>query len=149
LCIRRKAASIFSGCVRIGRFSPGALKNPFSFQTYPVVVPTARNKSYDRKGSIMNKSIQKAIFAVALSSGAFSVFASNLTLAPEVPDQVVASFDRLLNHPATSIAMMEPASSRAESDPLHASVNAVLWEQPSYHLPVKYAYHDAKQKQRN
>ncbi|WP_420477014.1 hypothetical protein [Noviherbaspirillum sp. ST9] len=97
----------------------------------------------------MNKSTLNAIFAAALSIVSFSAFAGKPPLSSEAPDPVIASFDRLLNHPATFIASTGKTLPKADADPLRDSVNAVLWEQPSYHLPAKYALHAARQKQTN
>lgn len=91
----------------------------------------------------------KTSVAIALSTLSLSALASGSTLPPEVPDQVVASFTRMLDHPVTSIAVKVPESLKAESDPLRASVNTVLWEQPSYHLPTQYAFHSVKQEKTN
>lgn len=85
----------------------------------------------------MNKSLLKTTLAVALSAVSVSVFASTYAPSAQAPDQVVASFGRLLNHTPATTAVAVPAASKSEMDPLPASVNAVLWEQPSYHLPVK------------
>lgn len=87
----------------------------------------------------MNKPLLKTTLAVALSAVSVCVFASNYAPPAQAPDQVVASFDRLLNHTPATMAVAVPAASKAKTDPLPASVNAVLWQQPSYHLPVKSA----------
>ncbi|HJU71507.1 MAG TPA: hypothetical protein VJ603_06645 [Paucimonas sp.] len=85
----------------------------------------------------MNASLSKTILAIALSGASAFLFASANAAPVEVTDQVVASFNRLLNHaPARAAVAAVP---KDEADPLRASLNAVLWEQPSYHLPVMSA----------
>jgi hypothetical protein len=59
--------------------------------------------------------------------------------AAAATDQVAASFDRLLNHAPTLTVAAVPATLTADADPLRASVSVVLWDSPSYHLPVKSA----------
>lgn len=92
----------------------------------------------------MNKSLLKVALAVVLSAISVSVFASTYAPSAEAPDQVVASFGRLLSHTPATIAVAFPAASKSEADPLPARVNAVLWERPSYHLPVKSALFSVK-----
>lgn len=55
-------------------------------------------------------------------------------------DQVIASFERLLNHTPADTAVAVPAGSKAGADPLLAGVNTVPWKRLSYHPPDKYAY---------
>lgn len=97
----------------------------------------------------MNKSLLKTTLAVALSAISVSVFASTYAPSADASDQVVASFGRLLNHTPVTTAVALPAASKSEADPLPASVNAVLWEQPSYHLPVKSAPLPVKPEQKH
>ena len=65
------------------------------------------------------------------------------------PDQVAASFDRLLNHAPTGAAATVPATLTVDADPLRSSVSAVLWDAPSYHLPVKSAQLSTQSKSEN
>lgn len=95
----------------------------------------------------MNKSMLKTIFAMTLSAAAVSAFAANSAPPAAASDQVVASFERLFAHSATPTAVAYPAVPGAEQDPLRASVNAVLWTQPSDHVPVKYALKSDKPEQ--
>jgi hypothetical protein len=67
------------------------------------------------------------------------MFASAYMAPAKEQDQVVAGFDRLLAHTPPTAASAPPAASKGVADPLAASVNAVLWERPSYHLQVKSA----------
>ena len=69
--------------------------------------------------------------------------------AAEATDQIVASFDRLLNHVPTGTAASVPATLTADADPLRFSVSAVLWDSPSYHLPVKTAQLPTRSESRN
>lgn len=92
----------------------------------------------------MNKSLLNTIFAAALSAVSVSVFAADDAPPAAPPDQVVASFERLLTHSSTPMAVAETAASKSETDPLRDSVNTVLWAQPSYHLPVTYAFKSEK-----
>ncbi|MCF8179356.1 MAG: hypothetical protein K9J74_12670 [Sulfuritalea sp.] len=55
-------------------------------------------------------------------------------------DQISASFERLLNHEATFTQVSVPAASNATADPLRERLTVLLWEEPSYHLPVWYAF---------
>lgn len=96
----------------------------------------------------MNKSLLKVTLAVVLSAISVSVFASTYAPSAEAPDQVVASFGRLLNHTPATIAVALPAASKSEVDPLPAGVNAVLWERPSYHLPAKSTLLSVKPEQK-
>lgn len=87
----------------------------------------------------------KTTRAVALSAASMSAFAA--TDVPDEPkDQVAASFERLLNHSPARAAI--PTRPKTETDPLLAGVTAVLWEQPSYHLPIKSAALTVKPKQK-
>lgn len=79
-----------------------------------------------------------------------SAFSLTAQAAPAMEaDQVTASFERLLNHKPADIAVAVPAKSKAGADPLFATVNAVLWEQPSYHLFDKYASLSKQPKSKN
>lgn len=64
-------------------------------------------------------------------------------------DQFSASFDRMLNHEATFTQVAVPPASSAAADPLREQLTVVLWEEPSYHLPVWYAFLQTMPKQNN
>ncbi|HJV79454.1 hypothetical protein [Noviherbaspirillum sp.] len=85
----------------------------------------------------MKTSSLKTAFAVALFAASISVFASSDKNTVQPADQVVASFDRLLSHAPAAMPATLPSAS--EADPLLAGLSSVLWEQSSYHLPVRSA----------
>lgn len=81
------------------------------------------------------KPIAVAAFALI---GVFSLSAH--ADAPVATNQIAASFDRLLSHSSVNTAVAVPVAFRAEADPLRKHLSVVLWDEPSYHLPVQYAY---------
>jgi hypothetical protein len=87
----------------------------------------------------MNRSVMTATLVAALSALSFSAQASSYSAPAVASDQVVASFERLLTHRLTPPAIAAATTSRTEIDHLRAYVNAVLWQQPSYHLPATCA----------
>lgn len=97
----------------------------------------------------MNPSILTTTLVAALSAVSFSAQASNYTAPAVASDQVVASFQRLFTHRWTPPAGAAAATSKAEVDHLRAYVNAMLWQQPSYHLPAAYAAAETRPLARN
>ncbi|WP_136416326.1 hypothetical protein [Herbaspirillum sp. ST 5-3] len=87
----------------------------------------------------MNKALLNTVFAVAMSAVSLDVFASSDAASSMPAEQVAASFERLLNHTPADTPVALPRTSSKESDPLRAGLSAVLWEQPSYHLPIRSA----------
>lgn len=81
--------------------------------------------------------IKPFVFSVVALMGASAPI--SYAAPASTTDQVAASFDRLLNHTPTGTAPAVPAALAADADPLRSSLNVVLWEKPSYHLPAKYA----------
>lgn len=96
----------------------------------------------------MNKPLMKAVFAATLSIAALPALASPDPMPADATDQVAASFSRLLRHMPASNPVALPAGTVAQADPLLAGVNAVLWAQPSYHVPVRIASLAAKPKRK-
>lgn len=94
----------------------------------------------------MNASLPQIIFACTLIAASTAVSASTALASADPTDQVAASFNRLLKPTSIAMTVTTPTISKteAEVDPLLAGVNAVLWAQPSYHLPVRYASLSAK-----
>lgn len=80
----------------------------------------------------MNTSI-KPLVGLALAALAFGATAA----PPLASDEVVASFERMLNHESTPTAPINLAElQRKGPDPLAKAVNVALWEQdpPQYHI---------------
>ena len=80
--------------------------------------------------------IKPFVFSAVVLIGASSPIAQ----AAEMTDQVVASFDRLLNHTPTATAVAAPVAPTVDADPLRDNLNAVLWTSLPYHLSLEYAH---------
>ena len=76
----------------------------------------------------------KSLAGLAFASLACSAFAG----PPLADDQVVASFERMLNHAPTPTPRIDLAALQRKhgADPLVRAVNLALWDQdpPQYHI---------------
>lgn len=78
----------------------------------------------------------KPLLGLALASLACGTV---LAAPPQGEDQIVASFERLLNHEPTPMAPINLAKlDRQGVDPLTVAVNQQLWKSdpPQYHIPL-------------
>lgn len=96
----------------------------------------------------MNTSLLKTILALAFAAVSFSMPSAAFAAPAETTDQVTASFDRLLKPTPTKTAAVPQSTTTFRADPLMASVNAVLWQKPSYHMPAQVAFYSERQKEK-
>lgn len=94
----------------------------------------------------MNTSLLNTTLTLAFAAVSFSMSSAAFAGPGETTDQVTASFDRLLKPTSTKTAAVPQPTATFRADPLMASVNSVLWQKPSYHLPTQIAFFSERQK---
>lgn len=83
---------------------------------------------------------QAFVFCAAALTCTFALAGPATPSAPSAPyDPLAASFERLLNPAPAAPRSSAPAQHSADADPLRAHLSALLWTEPSYHLPTRVA----------